>query len=143
MITTSANYQKIKQFNDAHPLVAAKGDGFFSNKTAAELQLIVDQTRASLKSKREITGGNAASRLAAKAVLDLAAKDNVGVATVLWGIHQAEDFDARGDGVTSLKHFNIADPAGGSQWHLYVDRGEKTIMYMSQTAAALMHIANV
>ena len=69
MLKTHGDYEKTAVFQEAHPLVAVNGDGFFDHQTKEDLQHIVDQTLKSLKSKRELTGGNPALRTAAMTLL--------------------------------------------------------------------------
>lgn len=146
MLKTRANYQKLAVFREAHPTVVVPGDGFFTNKTAAELQEIIDQTLTSLKKKRVISGGNGAARTAAETLLKwLGSADTTHNVYVRWGIHQDTWGVARGGGVIiSTQHFTVEDPAApaGNDWHLYIDSGEKTIIEMSQNAGVFLQIAN-
>src|SRR5436190_2254393 len=112
MLKTRANYQKLAEFRTAHPAVVVPGDGFFSNKTQAELQEIVDQTLTSLKKKREVTGpvGQAAAIAAAEALLKAAGTaDKAHTVYVRWGIHQAVAGVARGGGAITMNHFSVED----------------------------------
>jgi hypothetical protein len=145
MLKTRPNYQKLASFRQAHPAVVVPGDGFFSNKTQAELQEIIDQTLTSLKKKREITGpvGQAAAIAAAEALLKAAGSaDKAHTVYVRWGIHQAVAGVARGGGAITMNHFSVEDPGGGNDWHLYVDKGEATIIEMTQNPAVVMRIEN-
>lgn len=144
MLKTRPNYQKLAVFREQHPTVAAPGDGFFVNSTTEELQEIIDQTLASLKKKRTFTGGNAAARAAAEALLKQAGSaDKIHTVWVTWGLHQDTWGAARGGAVTATRHFTAEDPAGGNDWHLYTDSGQNTIIEMSQTAGVFVQIANV
>jgi hypothetical protein len=146
MLKTRADYQKLATFRDAHPTVLVPGDGFFSTKTGAELQEIVDQTLTSLKKKREITGppGQGLAIAAAEALLKAAGSaDTTHTVHVRWGIHQAVAGVARGGGVITMNHFSVEDPNGGNDWHLYVDKGESTIIELTQTATVVLRIGNV
>ena len=145
MLATHANYEKLAPFRLAHPMVVVPGDGFFTHQTREELQTIIDQTVKSLKTKRELTGATLPVRNAAMAMLKQAASsDTVNVVTVTWGMHQDQAGPARGTGGnTWLRHFTVADPGGGNDWHLYCDDGMNTVMYLSQNAGVFVKVDNV
>lgn len=143
MLTTHADYQKIAKFRQTHPTVDVPGDGFFTNLTADQLQKIIDQTLASLKTRRYITGGNNAACTAAGTLLKQAGSaDTKNTVWVTWGLHQDTATTARGGGSTATRHFTVRDPAGGNEWHLYTDSNQQTIIEMSQSAAGVLKIAN-
>jgi len=147
MLATHANYQKLAPFKQAHPAVAVNGDGFFTHQTRDQLQAIIDQTLASLKSKRMLSGATAAVRTAAETMLKQAgSKDQNHVVTVTWGMHQDNQGPARGGGnnnTTWLRHFTVADPGGGNDWHVYCDDNMNTIMSLSQNAGVYVMVENV
>ncbi|GAA4604505.1 hypothetical protein BJY16_005032 [Actinoplanes octamycinicus] len=145
MLKTRTTYRSLESFRKAHPLVTVPGDGFFANKTEAELQQIVKQTLTSLKKKRVITGpkGQSVAVKAAEDLLKAAGPDDARTVYVRWDIHQAEAGVARGGGDITMNHFSVENPGGGNDWHLYVDKGEATIIAMSQDPAVILRIDNV
>ncbi|MFL5347260.1 MAG: hypothetical protein ACJ8AT_20950 [Hyalangium sp.] len=101
------------------------GDDFFTVKTAAELQKIIDTTVQNLK-KLDFQGAQAA---AAKKVLQDASGSSSTI-KVRWGLHQSVD---RPDGTTGKsKHFTLQ--TSPNDWHLYVNSDGSQIAYMSNGA---------
>lgn len=126
-------------FIATHPLAYAPGmapipmpgggfevnDDFFTVKTVAELQKIVDTTWK--MRKKLLFSGNPVTAAAAKAVLADASSESATKVTVRWGIHQSQD---RPQGVVGkCTHFTLKGTP--TDWHLYVNTDGSRVAFMS------------
>jgi hypothetical protein len=144
MLLTELTYENLDEFNKEHDFDCE--EGFFTHKTQAELQKIVDQTLDSLRHKREITGESKLAEAALALLKKAGSADTKSQVWVRWGLHQLEEKDARGDsgGQTKLHHFTVTTLiTGENDWHFYVDKLMHTIMYMSRSRTELVKIENV
>src|SRR5438046_2599347 len=124
MLVTIHTYQSKNAFSQAHQHLVVDEDPF-TRKSQAELQLIIDNTLASLKKKRYISGGNGGSRSAAEALLRAAGSQNPAQVQVRWGLHQDEDMANRSGLDAKVLHFVLVEPNVGNEWPLYVEGGPK------------------
>lgn len=143
-LKTDQNYQNIKAFMTAHPLAYPDGQppnpvppgafpvgaSFFTAKTVAELQALIDTTYKMDKAL-DYTAGNAAAAKAARTFIQQANSTSPMTFTVRWGLHQHDDRPSGDAG--KAEHFTIALAAPAADWHLYVSTDGSRISFMSQS----------
>jgi hypothetical protein len=103
------------------------GSNFFTVKTVAQLQKLVDTTWT-MRKKLILSAKNAKAAEAAKTFLEKA--NGKTKFTVRWGLHQHDDRPTGEAGKT--KHFSVV--ASPTDWHLYINTNGSRVAFMSQTA---------